>query len=71
MTRWAIILVVLAGAFTICGCGEGMAVSSRERAERHKRIFENDMRQINDDWDLLWLNEDVGHLSHWRTRTWP
>lgn len=71
MIRWALILIVLASMFTLAGCGEGMAVTSRERAERHRRIFETDAKQFNDDWDLLWLNEDVSHLSPWRTRSWP
>ncbi len=71
MIRWAIILVVLAATFAITGCGDGMAISSRERMERHKRGFDADMRQLNDDWDLLWLNDNVGHLSPYRTRSWP
>lgn len=71
MTRWAIILVVLAATFTIAGCGEGMAISRRERMERHARVLEGDARQFNDDWDTLWLNDDIGHLSQYRTRTWP
>jgi len=71
MIRWATLILVLAATFVLTGCGEGMAITRRERQERHARIFEYDMKQLNDDWDLLWLNEDVTQLSPWRTRSWP
>lgn len=71
MIRWATILFVLIAMFAITGCGEGMAVSRRERQERHARIMEADLRQFNDDWDLLWLNDDLSHRTPWRTRSWP
>jgi hypothetical protein len=71
MIRWAIVLCVFAATFAIAGCGDGMAITDRERQERHERILENDWRQFNDDWDLLWLNDNVGHLSPYRTRSWP
>jgi len=71
MIRWAVLLVVFAAMTALSGCGEGMAISSRERMERHERILEYDEKQFNDDWDLLWLNDDVSHLSPWRTRSWP
>ena len=50
------------------GCGEGMAITRRERQEQHHRIFENDMKQISDDLDLIMLNDDVGRMSKWRIR---
>ena len=33
--------------------------------------MELDAKQFNDDWDLLWLNDDASQLSPWRTRSYP
>jgi hypothetical protein len=71
MIRSIVILFVLAAMFTLSGCGEGMALTSRERSERHSRILETDFKQLNDDWDSFWLNDDISHLTPWRTRSWP
>ncbi|HOA73318.1 MAG TPA: hypothetical protein PL151_11625 [Phycisphaerae bacterium] len=71
MIRWAILFVVVASTFALTGCGDGMAITRRERAERHRQVLDIDARQFNDDWDLLWLNEDTSSLSPWRTRSWP
>lgn len=71
MMRWATFLLILAATFVITGCGEGMAFSAHERRERIDRVIEADARQLTDDLDLLFLNDDISHLSPWRTRSWP
>lgn len=71
MMRWATVLLVLAATFFITGCGEGMALSSHERRERIDRVIEVDARQLTDDLDLFFLNDDISHLTPWRTRSWP
>ena len=71
MIRWALFLSILAALLVSAGCGSGMAVSQRERTERSKRIFDTDRRQFVDDWDRFWLEDDLSHLSPWRTRSMP
>ena len=46
--------------------GDGVADTRRDRQERYKRIFNNDMKQINDDFDAFWLNDKPGRLSWWQ-----
>jgi hypothetical protein len=52
----------------VAGCGDGVALTRRERAERHKRILENDLQQFNDDWDLFWLNDRPSYMTPYRVR---
>lgn len=69
MRRWILPGAVVAAMLSsIAGCGDGMAVTSRERMERHRKIAEYDERQFNDDWDHFWLNDDISRLSMWRVR---
>ena len=59
---WALGACVLAAG----GCGDGIADTRRDRQERYKRIFDSDMKQINDDFDSFWLNDRPSRLSWWR-----
>jgi len=63
MKRLVLLSVLLVAMILATGCGDGVAVTRRERQERHKRIFESDMKQIVDDWDAFWLNDREGRLS--------
>jgi len=63
MKRLLLLSGLLVSMILATGCGEGVAISRRERMERHKRILENDWKQINDDWDSFWLNDREGRLS--------
>jgi len=63
MKRLVLLSTLLAMMILATGCGDGMAITRRERQERHKRIFESDMKQIVDDWDSFWLNDREGRLS--------
>lgn len=71
MIRWAALFGICAALFASTACGPGMAFTQRERMERVKRVADVDRRQFNDDWDRFWLNDDVSHLSPWRTRSLP
>jgi hypothetical protein len=71
MIRWAVLVGIFAAMLMTIGCGSGMAVSQRDRLERSKRIADVDRRQFTDDWDRFWLEDDVSHLSPWRTRSMP
>ena len=66
MKRLVLLSALLVAMILATGCGEGVAITRRERQERHKRILENDWKQINDDWDAFWLNDREGRLSWWR-----
>jgi len=66
MRRWILLMALGALIWATTGCGDGVARTRRERAEMHKRVFENDMKQINDDWDEFWLMDRPGRLSWWR-----
>ncbi len=69
MIRWAVLLGICAATFLmIVGCGDGVAITRRERAERHKKILDLDAREFNDDWDLLWLNDRPNYLTPYRVR---
>jgi len=66
MRVWILLVTVVAMVWTITGCGDGVARSRRERAELHRRVLANDLKQINDDWDEFWLLDRPGRLSWWR-----
>lgn len=68
MMRWLVFIAVLASGFVLAGCGDGIAITARERRQRQERILENDARQFNDDWDMFMLNDDMGRMSLWRIR---
>ena len=68
MMRRFMLATVIASALLASGCGDGMAIDRRARAERHRRIVDIDMRQFNDDWDTLWLMDEPSRLSPWRVR---
>lgn len=68
MIRWIVFLGFCAATFFIVGCGDGIAISQRERMARHEKIFELEMLQISDDWDLIWLNDRLPRLSPHRLR---
>lgn len=60
------LLIALIGMFllgTLVGCGDGMAITARERQQRHRHIMETDMKQLNDDWDAVWLLDQPGRMT--------
>ena len=63
MKRLLLLSVLLVSMILVTGCGDGLLADRRERQERHKRILENDLKQIVDDWDAFWLNDRPGRLS--------
>jgi hypothetical protein len=48
------------------GCSDGVAYTRREREHMWMENFNEDMKQINDDWDLIWLNTRKSRLNRWR-----
>jgi hypothetical protein len=64
-----VILAILATMMAVwagCAAGDGVAITSTERAERHRRVRELDRRMLNDDWDLLWLNDRPTRFTEWK-----
>lgn len=63
MKRLVLLSALLVSLILTSGCGDGVAITRRERQERHKRILESDFKQLNDDWDAFWLNDQEGRLT--------
>ena len=68
LAKLSVAVIILSAIALTSGCGDGVALTRRERQERDRQIFENDMRQIVDDWDTFWLNDSPTRLSRWRIR---
>lgn len=66
MKRVFLLLAVTCILASLAGCGDGVAVTRSERQERHRRILDADLRQLNDDWDVLWLNDRPSRLTEWK-----
>lgn len=61
-----LILAALASLLIpVCGCGDGVAYTRRERENRYRQIIDNDFRQMTDDFDSFWLMDQKSHLSQW------
>lgn len=57
-------LTILAG---VTGCN-GMVDTWQERQNTYAQAFDTDMRQIADDWDLLWLADRQYRLTRWHIK---
>jgi hypothetical protein len=66
MRRCLMLATIAVGTLALFGCGDGVAYTKAERMHRTEENLKNDCRQLNDDWDYLWLNEHKGHLSRWQ-----
>lgn len=61
------IVVVLAGLIGLTGCATSTR-SSEQRMAHHRRIMENDLKLLVEDWDMLWLMDRPTRLSKWVER---
>lgn len=62
----ALVLLVIVALPAGCCCGgDGVAYSARERKEMHRKVREYDCKQLNDDLDYFFLQEQPTHLSRW------
>lgn len=66
--RVLVIIGLLVGVSTLVGCGAGVARTYGERQNTYRQAFDMDMRQINDDWDLLWLADHPYRLTRYHVR---
>ncbi|NLX12272.1 MAG: hypothetical protein GXY44_01280 [Phycisphaerales bacterium] len=67
MKRWLWLLWLIIGSMVLSvGCGDGVAYTRREREQRWRQYFQDDMEQLNDDFDLFMLNDRPSRLSRWK-----
>lgn len=66
MKRWIVSAILIGTMASFFGCGDGVAYSRREREHRWRTYFEDDMKMINDDFDLFMLNDRPSRLSKWK-----
>jgi len=66
MRMW-LLLGLLAGAALSAGCATVTKTPEENRANM-RSVVELDMRQIGDDWNLIWLADRQGRLTRWHTR---
>ena len=65
--RKLVILVAIVGLAAVAGCA-GVTRSSQEIRNVHKQALNMDMRQIVDDWNMLWLADRQSRMTRWHTR---
>ncbi len=66
MRRFVFALLLVAVGILPVGCtSDGVAYTGRERHQIHQRVREMDARQLNDDLDYLFLQEEPTRLSRW------
>ena len=66
MWKW-LLLVLLAPLALATGCAT-VAKTPQENAATHRQIVELDMRQIADDWNLIWMTDRQCRLTRFHTR---
>ncbi len=64
--RKLVILVALVGLAAAAGCG--VTRSSTEIRNVVKQNLDMDMRQLVDDWNMLWLADRQSRRTRWHTR---
>ncbi len=65
MKRCVLALLIASAAILAAGCGDGVAYTRQERAEMRRKVWEMDRRQLTDDLDYLFLDEQPTRLSRW------
>jgi hypothetical protein len=61
------LLLGLAALAAASGCAT-VTMTPEENCMLQRRVFETDMLQIGDDWNLIWLNDRPSRLTRWITR---
>ena len=64
--RKLVILVAIVGLAAVAGCG--VTRSAQEIRNVNKQALDMDMRQIVDDWNMLWLADRQSRMTRWHTR---
>jgi hypothetical protein len=66
MRMW-LLLGLLAGLALATGCATVTKTPEENRASV-RSILELDMREIGDDWNMIWLADRQDRLTRWHTR---
>lgn len=64
--RKLVILVAIVGLAAVVGCG--VTRSSHEIRNVVKQDLNMDMRQLVDDWNMLWMVDRQSRRTRWHTR---
>lgn len=66
MWKWMLI-GLLAGVALTTGCAT-VSKTPAENLNNTRSIVELDMREMADDWNLIWLTDRQSRLTRWHTR---
>jgi hypothetical protein len=66
MRMW-LLLGLLAGLALATGCAT-VTRTPEENSANVRSVLELDMREMADDWNLIWLADRQGRLTRWHTR---
>ena len=66
--RKGVLIGMLIGLSVLLGCGGGVVKSEAERVNAFRQSVNMDMRQMADDWDMIWLVNRQYRLTRWQTR---
>ncbi len=67
MWKWMLIGLLAGVALTTAGCAT-VSKSPEENLYNTRSIVELDMREMADDWNLIWLTDRQCRLTRWITR---
>jgi hypothetical protein len=66
MRNW-LLIGLLGGLALTTGCAT-VTKTPEENLANTRAVVELDMRQIGDDWNLIWLSDRQSRLTKWHTR---
>jgi hypothetical protein len=66
MRKW-LLLGLLAGLAVTAGCATVTKTAEENRATQ-RQVAAFDLRQMGDDWNLLWMADRQSRLTRWHTR---
>jgi len=66
--RICVLFTLLIGLLALVGCGHGVVRTWPERKNVYRQTTDMDLRQLQDDWDTLWLLDRQYRLTRWQMR---
>ena len=65
--RALLILGLLAGLLMLTGCAT-MTQSSADVRHTYSRVWDYELHQMSDDWNLMWMLDRPSRLTRWQMR---